>query len=59
MHFPHIKTVYVRPCQRVMDCIVLFSQEEKRGDGGKKGGRKEREKEEAEWCGAALKDMAA
>lgn len=39
MHFSHIKTVYVRPCQRVMDCIVLFSKEEKRGDGGKKGGK--------------------
>lgn len=50
-----------------MDCIVLFSQEEKRGDGGKERGKKEgknelrreREREEVEWCGAAVKDMAA
>lgn len=66
MHFSHIKTVYVRPCQRVMDCIVLFSKEEKGGGGGmlerreeKKEGKKEWEKEETEWCGAAVKDMAA
>lgn len=40
--FPHIKTVYVRPCHRVMDCIVLFSQEEKGGwwkEGGKERGK--------------------
>lgn len=65
MHFSHIKTVYVRPCQRVMDCIVLFSKEEKGGGGmlerreEKKEGKEEWEKEETEWCGAAVKDMAA
>lgn len=36
--FPHIKTVCVQPCHRVMDCIVLFSPEEKRGsEGGREG----------------------
>ena len=46
-----------------MDCIVLFSQEEKGGDGGKREGKEEEKneskREEAEWCGAAVKDMAA
>lgn len=61
MHFSHIKTVYVRPCQRVMDCIVLFSKEEKGGGGmlERREEKKEWEKEETEWCGAAVKDMAA
>lgn len=50
--FPHIKTVYVRPCHCVMDCIVLFSQEEKGGMVERRRERTEWEREEAEWCGA-------
>lgn len=44
MHFSHIKTVYVRPCQRVMDCIVLFSKEEKGGGWWKEGRKRRRER---------------
>ncbi len=52
--FPHIKTVYVRPCHCVMDCIVLFSQEE---NGGMVEIRKERRRERMsergrKWSGA-------
>lgn len=40
--FPHIKTVHVRLCHRVMDCIVLYSEEEK---GGMVERREERSRE--------------
>lgn len=56
--FPHIKTVYVRLCHRVMDCTVLSGREE-RGEEGKEEGEKEGGREEVEWCAAAVKDMAA
>lgn len=40
-----------------MDCTVLSGKE--RGGGRRKGRKRERVSEEAEWCGAAVKDMAA
>lgn len=42
--FPHIKTVYVWPCHRVMDCIVLRKKKEKGGWGGEEGGKNEWER---------------